>query len=56
MEIKESRPKNYYWRPCGSLHRNQFSITCKPLIIKDRISWGLSIDIMNKMYKLNTEK
>ena len=56
MEIKESRPKNYYWRPRGSLYRNQFSITCKLLIIKGRNSWGLSTDIMNKMYQLNTEK
>ena len=54
MEIKESKPRNYYSRPCGSLHRSQFSITCKLLIIKGRTSWGLSIDIMNKMYKQNT--
>ena len=54
MEIKENRPNNCYCKPCGSLHRSQFSITCSLLILKGRISRELSVNIMKKMLTLNT--
>ena len=53
MEIAESRPNTCYYRPCGSLCKSQFAITCKFLILKGIISWGLSINIMDKMPQLN---
>ena len=54
MEIKESRSNRYYYRPGGSLHRSQFSITYKLLILKGRILWGFPVNITNKIPTLNT--
>ena len=51
MEIEESRPTKCYWKLCDSLGRSQFSKTCKLLILKGKISRGLSANFMKKLSK-----